>query len=256
MAKKKSSVGCLFWVALILLVLVIFLFNRNTIETVLDRTGLMNYLSREKQPETSPDVEVVVPDSEPETVAIDSGNTGDGEEGPVVEPDSTIVVEEKPKQEEPATPQPPVQSEPTSQVRRSKLYFVYIDGNSTISLREVTRPISFTDSPLTDTLQSLLKGLSSSELSKGLLSLVPEGTQIRSVAVRGDTAYIDFNESFRFNTFGREGYRYQLEQIIYTATEFQTVHNVQILIDGERLSYLGPESPFVGEPLSRDSLVS
>ena len=251
MGKKKSSVGCLFWVALILLVLVIFLFNRNTIETVLDRTGLMNYLSRDKRPET-PDVEVVVPDSERPTVAVD---TGGGDEAPIVEPDSTIVVEEEPKTVEPA-PQTPEPSAPAPQIRRSKLYFVYVDGNSTISLREVTRPISFSDSPLTDTLKSLLMGLSSSELNKGLLSLVPEGTQIRSVAVRGDTAYIDFNESFRFNTFGREGYRYQLQQIVYTATEFQTVHNVQILIEGERLSYLGPESPFIGEPLSRDSLAS
>ena len=40
MGRKKSSIGCLFWTALVLLVLVIFLFNRSTIESVLDKTGL------------------------------------------------------------------------------------------------------------------------------------------------------------------------------------------------------------------------
>ena len=72
--------------------------------------------------------------------------------------------------------------------------------------------------------------------------------------VRDGTAFIDFNESFRFNSFGGEGYTSQLRQIVYTATEFQTVQSVQFLVDGERLSYLGPESPYIGDPLSRESL--
>ncbi|MBT3275632.1 MAG: hypothetical protein HN368_20925, partial [Spirochaetales bacterium] len=46
----------------------------------------------------------------------------------------------------------------------------------------------------------------------------------------------------------------QLQQIVFTATEFQTVKAVQFLVNGERLSYLGPESPYIGEPLYRESL--
>ena len=121
-------------------------------------------------------------------------------------------------------------------------------------MRPVNRSVRYVDSPLTDTLNSLLTGLLPSEIGNGLLSLVPKGTEIKGVSVKNGTAFVDFNESFRFNSFGGEGYRSQLRQIVYTATEFQTVAEVQILVNGEKLSYLGPESPFIGEPLNRESL--
>ncbi len=250
MGRKKSSVGCLFWIALILLVLVVFLFNRNTIETVLRKTGLMNYVARDREPVEKPEVEIVSPDRT--SADESSGRVKPRETAPESDTENAVVVQEEPTE----TSRPPTEEriEAPQRVRRSRLYFVLVDENSAISLREVTRAVSFTDSPLTDTLHALLKGLSSSEISRGLLSMVPEGTELRSVVVRGSTAYIDFNEAFRFNTFGREGYRYQLQQIVYTATEFQTVRSVQILVEGERISYLGPESPFVGEPLTRESL--
>ena len=52
MGRKKSSIGCLFWTALVLLVLVIFLFNRGTIETVVEKTGLLTHLKRNKPSES------------------------------------------------------------------------------------------------------------------------------------------------------------------------------------------------------------
>ena len=260
MARKKSSIGCLFWVALILLVLVIFLFNRNTIETVLDRTGLMDQIARQREPsaELSVDVEV---NSEPIEAVPTAGQSELEESARGSDPTpATIVVEEQGRsQSETDTESDPEAKQEIALetfVRRATLYFVNIDGENSISLTGVVRPVSFVDSPLTVTIETLLQGLSSTEIGRGLLSLVPEGTSLNGVAVRGNTAYVDFNESFRFNTFGREGYRFQLQQIVFTATEYQSVENVQILVEGEKLSYLGPESPFVGEPLSRDSFAS
>ncbi len=256
MGSKKSSIGCLFWVALVLLVLVIFLFNRKTIETVLEKTGLMNYIAREKpvedtdgQPEapeiTRPEVTRVEEDNRDETRDTDSAEEPEN-------PEPKIVVTEQEPDESPEDTAP--EPRPEERVRRATLYFVHVNENGGITLYPVVRPVSFIDSPLTETLNSLLKGLTSSEINEGLLSLVPKDTRVESVVVRGDTAYINFNEPFRFNTFGREGYLYQLRQVVYTATEFGTVRNVQILIDGERVSYLGPESPYIGEPISRESL--
>ena len=251
MGKQKSSVGCLFWIALILLVLVIFLLNRNTIETVLDKTGLVDHIARERDGTQDIEVEqqtIDTKEEQPESPPMDTIETV------IIEPESLevktrIVVEEETEPKEDIG-----NVEQAKSLRRSTLYYVFIDANSEISLRTVSRPVYFDNSPLTDTLLALLQGLSASEINKGLLSLLPVGTQIRGVAVRGNTAYIDFSEAFRFNAFGQEGYRYQLQQIVYTATEFQTVRDVQILIEGERQSYLGPESPFIGEPLSRESL--
>lgn len=42
--KKTASLGCLFWIAFILLVIVLFFLKRNTIATVLENTGAMDLL--------------------------------------------------------------------------------------------------------------------------------------------------------------------------------------------------------------------
>jgi len=101
-------------------------------------------------------------------------------------------------------------------------------------------------------LNALLAGPTAEELSKGLLNLIPKNTRILSAIVRGNTAYISFSEDFLFNTFGVEGYVAQLRQIVWTVTEFQNVKDVQILVDGRRLDYLG-EGIWIGSPISRQS---
>ena len=257
MGRKKSSIGCLFWTALVLLVLVVFLFNKGTIESVVEKTGLLTYLRRDKEPKNDLSVERT---EESDEVAESAQDNDDGmervaepvitpeEEDSGAEPNAVIVVEEDAPEE--SVPPP----EPSKKIRRSRVFFVNVDENGSVSLKGIVRPVYYIDSPLTDTLKSLLQGLSADDVRSGLLSLVPEGTELRGIAIREGTAYIDFNESFRFNSFGGEGYKSQLQQIVYTATEFQTVKSVQVLVNGERLSYLGPESPYVGDPLSRESL--
>ena len=247
-----------------LLVLVIFLFNRKTIDNVLDRTGLLTHLTRERpveepptvvRDEESPSEPAGRPTGRPAAESDDQPTRRPEENDPVSAVDAPdaeteIVVTAEPF-EAPPPPEKPLTNE---KLRRSRLYFVLVDSDGLISLRPVVRPVYYMDSPLTDTLETLLKGLSSDEISDGLLSLVPAGTSIRGVTIQDGVAYIDFNESFRFNPFGGEGYVSQLKQIVYTATEFPTVKQVQILINGDKLSYLGPESPFIGDPLTRNSL--
>jgi spore germination protein GerM len=104
-----------------------------------------------------------------------------------------------------------------------------------------------------DALQALLRGPSAEETRRGLLSLIPPGTRILSAQVRGSTAYINFSEEFQISTFGVEGYAAQLQQIIWTVTEFSTVQNVQVLIEGRRVDYLGQENIRIGSPLDRSA---
>ena len=85
----------------------------------------------------------------------------------------------------------------------------------------------------------------------GLISLIPEQTELRSISLKNGTAYLNFSESFRFNSFGVEGYNAQLKQVVYTATEFSNIDSVQILIEGSKMDYMGPEGVFIGKPLSR-----
>jgi spore germination protein GerM len=64
---------------------------------------------------------------------------------------------------------------------------------------------------------------------------------------------VDFSESFRFNSQGLEAMDTQLRQVVYAATEFPSVKNVQIRIEGATVRYLGPEGMRLDSPLSRGS---
>jgi spore germination protein GerM len=106
---------------------------------------------------------------------------------------------------------------------------------------------------LTSTLKVLLAGPLPAEVKQGLITMLSQDISLRSVSVKGNTAYLDFNESFRFNSLGKEGLEAQLKQIVYSVTEFSNIENVQILIEANRSEYLGPEGIYIGTPLSRDS---
>jgi spore germination protein GerM len=128
-----------------------------------------------------------------------------------------------------------------------------LDRDGTIIRTRVSKIMPASDSPLLDVLQSLLQGPSAEEQRRGLISLIPQGTRIINATVRGETAYINFSEEFQYNTYGVEGYAAQLKQVVWTATEFSNVKDVQILIEGRRVDYLG-ESVWIGSPINRDML--
>ena len=287
--KKGSGLGCLFWIALILLVLVIFLFNRERIRTVVESTGLRdlladNFTSTEKpevtRVETSPEDDSPRGSSEQKTRedATPRPRNATPDAGPqekdtelqerVVtiesEPQNTRSVESTEKNavsesadstyDDGSNIEKPVETdERVRNMRKAKLYFVSLNESGEILLESIVRPVFYIDSPLTETMESLLKGLTTSELNQGLLSLIPEEAVLHSVKVSGGIAYIDFSQAIRFNAFGKEGYVNQLKQLIYTATEFPTVNAVQIMIEGKVHSYMGPEGVYIGEPLTRES---
>ena len=246
--KKKASIGCLFWVALILLILVVFAFNKNRIDQVLKVTGFMDIVSQQKPAATvvekdepakpKPEAEKPQPESKPVEIVVTERETPEKTEEKPVQTTAAAKEEEK--------------KDLQRNLRRGKLFFVQIDGESGI-LKGVIRPVYYYDSPLTDTLKSLLRGPSTDELNMGLISLIPADTSINSIKVKNGVASIDLTESFRFNSFGKEGYKLQLMQIVYTATEFSTVNAVQFLVNGNVHTYLGPEGVYIGGPLTRDS---
>jgi len=184
-------------------------------------------------------------------------------------PKPVVNVETKPQTPEPTKPaqpekktesekKPPAPKEKEKekpapvQTRDRAIYFANVGSDGQILQSKVTRKIPVSDSPMQDTLSILLAGPTSEELSRGLLNLIPKNTRILSATVRGNTAYISFSEDFLFNTFGVEGYVAQLRQIVWTVTEFQNVKDVQILVDGRRMDYLG-EGIWIGSPISRQS---
>jgi spore germination protein GerM len=132
------------------------------------------------------------------------------------------------------------------------LYFASVDDTTgMIFIKTVKRRLNEKSSPLIDSINALLTGPSGEDKRAGFRSLIPEGSQLLSARVEGSTAYLNFNEAFMFNGFGAEGYVAQLRQVVWTATEFATVQDVQISIEGKILNFFDTKS--VKTPLNRNS---
>lgn len=255
-APRKAPLGVLIWTTLILLILVVFLFNRTTINSVMDRTELLTVLQRSIDnaaggaPQEPPATAPPAAQDRPQPAAAPPEPAPPATTGPQVvaapaEPPAP------PPEAEPAAPPP---SEPA--IREQRLFFAAVSDAGEIAVTGVTRTIDDSASPLTATLQTLFAGPVQSELNQGLITMIPPAATLNRVHVSDRIAYVDVSESFRFNPLGREGIDAQLRQLVLSATEFPRVEMVQILIDGRRVDFLGPEGAYIGEPISRAALGS
>ncbi|HUX22829.1 MAG TPA: GerMN domain-containing protein [Spirochaetia bacterium] len=268
MKQKRSHVGCLFWVALILLLVVVFLFNRPKIAEVLKSTGLTSLVTKQTTQPSAPSI-TRVPNNEihtkPEVTLTPAPAPSSRPKAqpapPSVEPPRSGAP--SPTTSSPQQPSgnasPPASSTTTAApqqpgnktiARTFQLYFVKMNEQGKPVVKPMAKEIKYIDSPLTKTFDTLLEGAGT---GSGFQSLIPEGTKLLSASVRDGTAYLDFNDRFRFNSYGVEGYNAQLEQVVFTATQFQTVRRVQILLDGQVRRFLAPEGIAIDKPLDRKS---
>jgi spore germination protein GerM len=140
---------------------------------------------------------------------------------------------------------------PQTETRERGIFFVQVenDGES-LKLARVSRNLAVSDAPLGDSLAALLSGPSPEEAGRGMTSFMPPEARILGVRVQGNTAYINFNEFFQYNTRGREGLAFQVQQVVWTATEFSNVKDVQILIEGSKVDFL-EGGLRIGSPIGR-----
>ena len=234
--ERHRGLGFLFWLCLAAIIVAVGFTARGSLQAAFARvTG-----AAAGAPAPAPRVTITpLKDGAPQTT------TGPASSAPLTaRPGGPAAAAEK-KQPATAVEKPAV--------RKTRLFFVSVDPNGRLLMKSVIRPIPASDSPLRDALEALLRGPTSPELNGGLLSMIPMEAKLRNVSVRGDTAYVDFSESFRFNAQGTEALNAQLRQVVYAATEFPSVKNVQVLLDGKKVRYLGPEGARIDEPLSRTS---
>jgi spore germination protein GerM len=243
--KKNGGGWLLFWLAFFIGVTLLFMLNLERIKTTLQETKVLDRLVNQNTPAGT---------EEPEE-----------DEAPVVEtrpqiPQEPALTEGEAETESPAAAKPPAEKPAGTTVSQGEgktversVYLMKVDNNGTILWTRVNRKLPASESPLLDALEALIKGPSAEEEKQGLISLIPRNAKLLNATVRGNTAYISFSEDFLFNTFGVEGYVGQRRQIVLTATEFSNVKDVQILIDGKRVDYLG-EGIWIGSPVDRNML--
>jgi len=237
-AARHRGIGFLFWLCLAAVVVAVGFAAQPSLRAAFAR---MN--GRGTTPPASP-----APAAPQVTIAPLEKEHPRPAENPPAAQESSAVHDATGTAEKPSTP--PVQK---PSVRKARLFFVSVDPNGKLSSKSVIRSVQASDSPLRDTLETLLKGPTSSELNSGLLTMIPMEAKLLGVTVRGDTAYVDFSESFRFNAQGTEALDAQVRQVVYAATEFPNVKKVQILIEGKKVRSLGAEGVRIDDALSRAS---
>jgi len=247
-ARKGSQAVVIFWLVFVIVIICIFMANAPTIQKNFNlfKTRLTSPPGAEEEilaVEEEPAVTVIIEPPAPRPAPAPEPAR------PAPEPARPAPAPERPVTPPTPPPSPPPAPAPV-QTRERAIYFTHVGSDGQILHSRVTRRIPVSDSPMQDSLNVLLSGPTADEVGRGIINLIPQNTRVLSATVRGNTAYINFSEDFLFNTFGVEGYVAQLRQIVWTVTEFQNVKDVQILIEGRRMDYLG-EGIWIGSPISR-----
>ncbi|MGC8764937.1 MAG: GerMN domain-containing protein [Brevinematia bacterium] len=137
----------------------------------------------------------------------------------------------------------PSTSSAESRKMKVKIYLAKM-AEKFVSLFPLEIEISYTQSPLKDTLISLINYRESE-----YLNLIPINTKINNVWIKEGFAHIDFSDDFNYNSYGVSGYNIQIYQVVYTATQFEGVKGVYFYINGKMIKYLGGEGFIIQNPV-------
>jgi len=261
---KRVSVSMVFWILFFIVLIAIFF-----VLLPMVRKGIP-FPQKQTVTEQSEPQEPAVQEPSPQSKTPAAKPPEKAPEKPPAKPPAATA-KEKPPEKTPAKPpaKPPEQTSPQSgtqqpakqpeaqpekkpvETRDRSIYFMQeSSGGADLALVKVNRKIAVSNSPLLDSLNALLDGPTAEERNRGLINFIPQNARIISAQVVNNTVFLNFNEEFRYNTFGREGGAAQLKQIVWTATEFPNVHNVQIQIEGKTVDFL-LEGVAIRNPIGR-----
>ncbi|MEX0816917.1 MAG: GerMN domain-containing protein, partial [Gaiellales bacterium] len=99
-------------------------------------------------------------------------------------------------------------------------------------------------------LRELLEGPTAAEQETGIASAVPEGSELRALTIADGVATVDLSGQFAsgggsFSIGGR------LAQLVFTLTQFESVTEVELELNGEPVSVFSAEGLEIEGPLSR-----
>lgn len=113
-----------------------------------------------------------------------------------------------------------------------------------VKVVEMATDLDNGDAPLRSALTALLD-----YRDPDILNLVPYNAEINDIWIENSIAYIDFNQSFSYNSYGLVGYQLQIYQIVFTATQFDSIDAVYFYSEGSPLEYLGGEGYLLHNPI-------
>lgn len=84
----------------------------------------------------------------------------------------------------------------------------------------------------------------------GETTAIPAGTEVLAAYREGDVLFVDLSSEFESGG-GSLSMQLRVAQIVYTATQFDGVESVRILIEGQEVEAIGGEGLIVSTPLTR-----
>ena len=114
----------------------------------------------------------------------------------------------------------------------------------------VRRAVPRTSAVARAALTALLHGPTAAERRAGYGSAIPTGTRLRGISTAHDTATIDLDR--RFETGGGSlSMLLRVAQVVYCATQFESVHNVVFRLNGKPVQSIGGEGVIVAPRIGR-----
>lgn len=131
---------------------------------------------------------------------------------------------------------------------------VYFFQNA--KLTPVERELPTNEIPVAIAIDQLMRGPNEQEKANGFVTVIPEGTRARNVAVEGETAIIDLNSHVTNFKGGRENAERIVGQIVHTAASVKGIKKVMLELGGKDQFTLGgsEEGYVIDHPLEKDDV--
>jgi sporulation and spore germination protein/immunoglobulin-like protein involved in spore germination len=117
----------------------------------------------------------------------------------------------------------------------------------------VRRTVAATPAVARAAITALLQGPTEEESTDGLSSAIPEGTELRDIALSDGVATVDLGGSFD-DGGGSASMLGRVAQVVATLTRFPSVERVAFRVDGEPVETIGGEGVVVDPPLGRAAI--
>lgn len=279
--KKRASTGCLFWIAIFLLIVFLFLSQKDKIADLVKSKQFKDFINKKPNlitklntrtspinqnksiPETEQNnkqeikpeepveiIQFIEPQQEKSQQPEITQNTN--KDIQKIDPTPDLTEQEKTRVKENVQEKIKPEKTVNAKTRLSNLWYAYLE-NEKIRLKVIKREIQYVNAPLSRTLDSLINGINNREQNNGCINLIPRGTRLLTAKIINGTAVLNFSDDFQYNSYGKEGFYTQLGQIVMTATEFSNVKKVKFLINNQAKTYIGGEGVRIDQTFSRNS---
>ncbi len=205
-------------------------------------------------------------------VLLAACGSGSGDLGPIATPASTGQASLEPPTAEPTpgatqdpggspapsdgptrTPKPDPTLPPPPDNTIVRAYYFLGSFSDNAGLTPVLREVPKTQAVGAAAMNALLDGPNESELGArpAMYTAIPEGTRLLGLRIEGGIATVNLSREFESGG-GSASVLGRLAQVVFTLTQFPTVHGVRFELDGEPVEVFGGEGMVLSEPVGRD----